>query len=162
MTLILFICRGNTCRSALAEAIARDAAKRAGCDATLEFESAGIAPEAIGAPADRRAMVCAGRHGLDLSRHQTRQAQPTLTAAASRIFALDRKVRDQLAEFATQRPVELLMDLVPELGVSDVADPWTGTVADYEVAFGLIEMAVARLVADTGAAMARAAVPKGS
>ena len=49
---------------------------------------------------------------------------------------------------ARQSRVHLLMSLAPETGATDVADPWSGTAADYDWAFALINAAVAALIQD--------------
>ena len=69
-------------------------------------------------------------------------------SGAGRVFALDRMVRDDLVKTAPQARITLLLDLIPQLGLADVADPWHGTAADYDVACSLIETAVAALIAD--------------
>jgi protein-tyrosine phosphatase len=43
--------------------------------------------------------------------------------------------------------VTSLMAFAPETGVTDVADPWAGTAADYAHAFSLIRAGVDGLVA---------------
>ena len=148
MTLILFVCRGNTCRSPMAEALARDAARRAGLDGVITFASAGAAPSPVGSPADPRASACMAHRGLDLSAHRSRLADAALVSGADRVFALDRIVRDDLVRTAPQARINLLLDLIPQLGLADVADPWHGTAADYDAACSLIETAVAALIAD--------------
>lgn len=149
MTLILFVCRGNTCRSPMAEAVARTRAGIVGVDAI--FKSAGIAVSVIGAPADPRAIACAAKMGLDLTAHRADATTMPLLSAMDRIYALDREVRDQLMA-QTPQPrqsrIHLLMSLVPETGLTDVADPWSGTAADYDGAFALIDAAVAALIDD--------------
>ena len=149
MTLILFVCRGNTCRSPMAEMAARSAARRAGLGDVLAFASAGVAPSAIGAPADPRAIACVRSVGLDLTGHQTRAVTGEILGEAHQVFALDRSVRAGLRAMAPgseQRKIELLMELAPELGMLDVDDPWSGTAQDYERAFALITAAVDALV----------------
>ena len=146
MTLILFICRGNTCRSPMAEITAR-----AGGFTGTRFASAGVAVTAPGGPADLRAIDCVAAVGLDLRQHRTRAVSVDLLAPAQRIFALDRSVRDSLFKTlpAIVHPrIALLLDLVPSLGLHDVADPWSGTAADYAHAFDLIQQAVAALRAE--------------
>src|SRR5688572_8376268 len=67
---ILFLCTGNTCRSPLAEAIARRELQRRGWS-HVEVASAGLAAR-DGSEASHNAMVVARRHKLDLSQHRTR------------------------------------------------------------------------------------------
>lgn len=68
---ILFVCTGNTCRSAMAEAITSDYIKRRGIDAAVcsrginVIYPTGATPEAIEA--------LQRRFGIDLSEHRSRQ-----------------------------------------------------------------------------------------
>ena len=131
----------------MAEVLARDLARRAGLHATIMFASAGVAVSPAGGPADPRACACVARRGLDLGAHRARMAEAAIVAGAARVFALDRGVRDDLRRHAPHARIDLLMGLVPRLGLADVADPWGGTADDYETAFGLIAAAVAGLIA---------------
>ena len=149
MKLILFVCRGNTCRSPMAEAVARNAAARAGLTTRIAFASAGVSPSKIGGPADPRAAHCAGCAGLDLADHKTRAADAATLATADLILALDPTIYDQLAAIAPdlQSRIKPLMVYAPHLGVAEVADPWSGGAADYDHAFALITAATDGLVA---------------
>lgn len=84
---ILFVCMGNTCRSPLAEAIARREASSRGLD--IEVQSAGTAAEE-GGPANSDAQEVATEHGLDLSQHRARNLTATLVAEADRVFVMER------------------------------------------------------------------------
>lgn len=146
MTLILFVCRGNTCRSPLAEALAR----RMADDAAVRFASAGIAPSPVGGPASSGALEVAARHGLDLSAHASRAADAGVLAEAAHIIALDCSVRDALMISAPAKlysRISLLMSYAPHFGNDDVADPWGGTGADYARAYAEIEASVTGLLA---------------
>ena len=136
----------------MAEALARERSRQASLSSQFVFASAGVAPSKIGAPADPRAIACVGKAGLDLSAHGTRAVDQDMLQNASLILALDLTVRDQLLGLGPEaRPrIRLLMEYAPALGVAEVADPWSGTVADYDHAFGLIQAATDRLVASLG------------
>jgi protein-tyrosine-phosphatase len=67
---LLFVCTGNTCRSPLAEAIARQRAAELGWR-HVEVSSAGVAA-LDGSPASEGAVRTAEAHGLDLSAHRSR------------------------------------------------------------------------------------------
>lgn len=156
---ILFVCHGNTCRSPMAEALARDIADRAGRD-DLMFRSAGIAPRAVGGVADPRAVACIGRRGIDLSRHQVRALDGAADADAfDLLLALDEAVLAVVRERtprATQSKVRALMSFAGDAGVSEVPDPYHGSSADYDHALGLIEQAVAGILAAPHAALKEA------
>jgi protein-tyrosine phosphatase len=149
MTLILFVCRGNTCRSPMAEVVARAAAARAGLGTPITFASAGVTPSLIRGPADPRAVACVATRARDLSGHRTTAANAALLSRAAHIYALDARVRDDVIRLlgpAHAVPVALLMDLVPGHAGEDVPDPYHGTPDDYAHALAMIELAVIQLI----------------
>ncbi len=66
---ILFVCTGNTCRSPMAEAIARAALRDRGWD-HVTVESAGVAAFP-GSPISGGAVRAAARHGIELDHHRS-------------------------------------------------------------------------------------------
>ena len=68
---LLFVCTGNTCRSPLAEALARREAIERGLG-DVEIASAGTSAW-DGAPASDGALLVALERGLDLSMHRSQQ-----------------------------------------------------------------------------------------
>src|SRR5215207_8840018 len=83
---ILFVCTGNTCRSPLAEGIARDELQRRGW-ANVEVASAGLAAHA-GAAASEFAVSVAERHGVSLDAHRSRSITPELVEWADLVLAM--------------------------------------------------------------------------
>lgn len=67
---ILFVCTGNTCRSPLAEAIARRALEERGWR-HVRVASAGLAARPGDGPSEQ-AVVVAQRRGIDLEAHRSR------------------------------------------------------------------------------------------
>ncbi len=147
---ILFVCHGNTCRSPMAEALARNLAAEAGRD-DLVFRSCGIAPRSAGTAADPRAVACTAKRGIDLGGHAVR----ALDAAADPrdfdlLLALDGEVLGVVMDRVAapfHHKVRPLMSFAPESGVSEVPDPYSGTAADYDRALALIEQAVMGILA---------------
>jgi tRNA threonylcarbamoyl adenosine modification protein (Sua5/YciO/YrdC/YwlC family) len=91
---ILFVCSGNTCRSPLAEALARDlAARQLGVAATdvlaygLHFASAGTGA-VPGEPASDGSLAAAAEIDLDLSAHQSQPIDRDLVLRADRIYCM--------------------------------------------------------------------------
>ncbi|HPP54288.1 MAG TPA: protein tyrosine phosphatase, partial [Thermoguttaceae bacterium] len=81
--LLLFVCTGNTCRSPMAEALARKMiSDRLGCppdqieEAGVLVMSAGIAA-VLGAPASPEAVEVIGAYGIDLKDRQTQPVSET-------------------------------------------------------------------------------------
>lgn len=82
---IVFVCTGNSCRSPLAEVLAR--ARYA--DLPLIFASAGTAAVA-GQPASAGALEVARERGLDLSGHHSAPLDATVTSGAAWLIGLTR------------------------------------------------------------------------
>jgi protein-tyrosine phosphatase len=124
---ILFVCLGNICRSPLAEGAFRAEAKRLGLDA--EADSAGTGGWHVGKPPDRRAILAAGRAGVDISGQRAREVTSADFDRFDRIVALD---GENLADLESMRPagsrarLSLLLDHVPGREGRGVADPFHG------------------------------------
>ena len=88
MTSILFVCTGNTCRSPMAEAIARDIASKPPFDALdLVVSSAGTGAM-DGAPATGEAVAAVKAMGMPMHEHRSRALTPELIAGADAIYGL--------------------------------------------------------------------------
>jgi protein-tyrosine-phosphatase len=83
---ILFVCSGNTCRSPLAEVLARHLARELGVD-SVEVRSAGTSTVA-GLPASGGALRAARRHGLSLEDHESTPLGSELVEWADHIFTM--------------------------------------------------------------------------
>jgi protein-tyrosine-phosphatase len=83
---ILFVCTGNTCRSPMAEAVARKMASERGLT-DVEVGSAGTSAW-DGAPASDGALLVGMERSLDLSGHRARQLTRELVAEQDLIFAM--------------------------------------------------------------------------
>jgi protein-tyrosine-phosphatase len=83
---VLFVCTGNTCRSALAEAIAgREAAARGMSD--VRPSSAGTSAW-DGAPASDGALLVGIERKLDVNTHRSRQVSREIVAQSDLILAM--------------------------------------------------------------------------
>jgi protein-tyrosine-phosphatase len=83
---ILFVCTGNTCRSALAEAIARKVAVERGLT-DVEVNSAGTSAW-DGAPASDGALLVGMERGLDLSQHRAQMLTREMLGEADVVLAM--------------------------------------------------------------------------
>lgn len=93
-TLVLFVCSGNTCRSPMAEALARKALSESFGVSESELEAKGITVMSAGAyalPGTRatpQAVEAVKAMGADLSRHRSQPLTPELLHAADAIYAM--------------------------------------------------------------------------
>ena len=132
---ILFVCTGNICRSPTAEGMFRHMLEDAG----------------LGEPPDTRAQKAAWARGVDLADLRARQVADADFANFDLILAMD---RSQLRELERARPADaaskigLFLDYAPELGLTDLPDPYLGDDAGFETALNMIETAGRRLLAE--------------
>ncbi|MEM7629670.1 MAG: Sua5/YciO/YrdC/YwlC family protein [Planctomycetota bacterium] len=85
---VLFACTGNTCRSPMAEALARSiATEREPNGVTFRFESAGVAA-GEGVPASAGAFEAALERGLDLSDHRSRRVTRRMVELADAVYTM--------------------------------------------------------------------------
>ncbi len=105
--IVLFVCTGNTCRSPLAEALAKKVlADRLGCTADelpgrgFWVLSAGVAAYG-GGPASPESVAIAAEFGADLRDHASRPVNPQLLLAADDVIAM---TRSHVYALATRYP----------------------------------------------------------
>ncbi len=133
---ILFVCTGNTCRSPLAEVIARNALRERGWSG-VSVGSAGVFASE-GSPASEGALEAARRAGLDLSGHRSRLVTPELVEAAGLVLTMTRGHRDLLEQVGLGGRASTLAafasDDEPDVQ-QDVPDPFGGSQETYDRTF---------------------------
>lgn len=139
---ILFVCSGNICRSPMAEGVFRTMAEREGVSESFHLDSAGTLAGHVGQPPTPLGVEVAAQRGYDVSRHRARLAVAADIDRFDYILGMDRGHVAELRWLATRSTmdrVQLLTAFAPQIGVTDIGDPYRGTRADYEHALDLIE-----------------------
>ena len=124
MKRILFICTGNTCRSPLAEGLAKKMASDRGL--SPEFESAGLSVFPDGA--NPHSVTVAAEYGADLTKHRARPLTDTMLLQADQIYTMTKSQADFLKRIypSGNEKIKTLCD-------QDVSDPYGGSEDDYRL-----------------------------
>ena len=136
---ILFVCTGNTCRSPLAEALARQALDRRGWR-HVQVRSAGVAA-LPGGPASEGSLRVAARHGLDLAAHRSSPVSQELVHWADLILTMSLRHMTTVKGLpGAEEKVSLLTNFAEGrdregADGAGVADPFGGGDDLYEVTF---------------------------
>ena len=135
---IMFVCSGNTCRSPIAEAFARDWVRRnlSGYYQNFHFSSAGISAW-NGCPASPEAIEAARRFNLNLSSHRSRR----FTDEVARGAIVLTMTRAQSLEARRIAPAQRCMTLADWTGrgACDISDPFMASLSDYIKCFTQIK-----------------------
>ena len=127
---LLFVCTGNTCRSPMAEALARQAVAERGWG-EVEVGSAGVAARA-GSPASAEVPQVLAEAGIEAGEHQSRELTPELVEWADAIFVMGPRHRAAVEAMGGENKVALVTDYLSgdEAG-QGVLDPIGGGAQIY-------------------------------
>jgi protein-tyrosine phosphatase len=135
---------GNICRSPTAHGVFRHLVENEGLSHVIEIDSAGTHAYHIGNPPDARSMATARKRGIDLSDLRARQVELSDFYHYDYILAMDSYNYQLLVEQAPkdmQAKVSLFLSYAPELGKTEVPDPYYGGPDGFEHVFDLIQAA---------------------
>jgi protein-tyrosine-phosphatase len=104
---VLFVCTGNTCRSPLAEVLARKHAAERKLEGRVRILSAGTGA-GEGWPASEGSATVASRHGLALSGHRSSPLTPELAMEADLVLGMTPSHVHVALQVAPEARTELL------------------------------------------------------
>jgi protein-tyrosine-phosphatase len=149
---VLFVCTGNTCRSAMAEELAEDIGDRSSMD--FKFKSAGtFACE--GDPATSEAIEVMQEIELDIEKHKSSQFDKELAEWADIIFAMEAKHIEEMEAMAPdeEHKMHTLLGYAegkygyPGQDGYDIIDPYRDPIEDYRATRDQIKAAIEKVIA---------------
>lgn len=148
---VLFVCMGNICRSPTAHGVFRKLIEEEGLAGLIDVDSAGTHAYHVGNDPDRRAQATARSRGIDLSDLRARQARSEDFHAFDYVIAMDQENYLSLRGICPagmEERIFMFLDFAPDLGESEVPDPYYGGAQGFERVFDMVEAASYGLLQD--------------
>lgn len=127
MKKVLFVCHGNVCRSAMAEAILRKLIKEKHLESAVSVDSAATSTEELGNqphPAVRRIL---DDHNVDYSNQYARQIEYNDFKKYDLIIGMDHENIHNLIHWAPKndlQKIHLYLDILDDSDGVEISDPW--------------------------------------
>lgn len=140
---LLFVCSGNTCRSAMAEALARKIAKRRGIE-DLNVSSAGTnAWDSV--PATDEALLVGMEREIDLTEHRARKLTPAIVSEADLIFVMTPGHLEQVKQLGGRGKVHVIDEYASGTANQGITDPYGGDLEAYRHTADILERELEKL-----------------
>ena len=141
---ILVVCKGNICRSPLAEAYLKHRVEEH--ELPIVVESAGL-ETSFGKAAHPLAQVVGTQGGLLLTKHATQPLHKEQVDRADIILVMEWRQRRRVLKLYPQAKQKVfLLRQFYDHSVREVADPYSGTLEDFQTCFSMIKQACDVLV----------------
>jgi protein-tyrosine phosphatase len=145
---VLFVCKGNICRSPLAEVYFQSLVKNEGRQMTVR--SAGL-ETTTGKPAHVNARVVALEQGLSLDAHATTQVHRELLDQSDLIIVMEIVQKDRVhCLYPNTKGKVVLLGRFDFIGSLEIADPYSGTSEDFRFCFQQMSRCCVGLAARLG------------
>ena len=144
MIKVLFVCKGNICRSPLAKGIAQHYIKRYNLQDKIEVDSAGLVEAHVGQIPDSRSIKVAKDNDVVL-RHTARiLSQEDLDSDI--ILVMDRSNYDIIQEIVkgsgANTHIQLVREYDPKRDTLDVRDPYYGNLTDFIITYEILDRSI--------------------
>ncbi|NGZ01759.1 MAG: hypothetical protein CV090_01760 [Nitrospira sp. WS238] len=141
---ILVVCKGNICRSPLAEAYLKCLIEKHGVP--IAVQSAGL-ETSFGKPAHPLAQVVGTQGGLRLDKHATQPLHKEQVERADMIIVMEWRQRNRVLKLYPQAGSKVfLLRQFYDQSAREVADPYSGTLEDFQTCFSMIRQACDELM----------------
>ena len=130
---VLFVCKGNICRSPLAEVYFQSLVEKEGRQ--LAVRSAGL-ETTPGKPAHAKAKAVAMQHRLSLNAHATTHVHKELIDQSDLIVVMEIPQKDRIQRlYPRSKGKVVLLGRFDSVGPLEIADPYSGTIEDFHSCF---------------------------
>lgn len=121
----MFVCTGNICRSAMAEAYMKYLLKKNNSEEKVQVYSAGIDAD-DGGPATAFAIKAIAEYGVNLKGHRARSIYSVDLSAIDEILVMTNEHKRRVCEIAPDsvKKVKLLKEYMNSDGYMNIDDPW--------------------------------------
>lgn len=129
MKRIIFVCTGNTCRSPMAEIIAKDIFNKHKIN--IDVMSRGIAVY-FPSEASENSIKALEKYNLDLSKHTAKQIEQSDIVSSNLILTMTNQHKSFVKKMAGDSVNVFTLKEYIKVGNDDISDPYGGDISDYQ------------------------------